>query len=285
MNAVAMEEEKQWTEMLPEALAQIFTLLPLKDIMVTIPLVCKAWKRVAGDAVCWQVVDLSEWSKQHSSHDINRMIELVIDRSRGCLKKLCVANLEDEIAFAKIASSGDCLQTLCIPFSKISAACIQAAASQFHAITYLDISECPLVTKWALEELGQHCKSLVRLDRNMSLQSNVENVGCDDEALAIAQNMCQLQRLELCYGLFTNKGLLAVLDNYTNLQHLDVRGCRYLEIQGDIALKCSKVQVFFRPYIGVDYYDDLDDWESDISEDIWDANVEEWAFSYDANLD
>ncbi|EFJ20282.1 hypothetical protein SELMODRAFT_35457, partial [Selaginella moellendorffii] len=224
-----------WSEMLPEALARIFAVLPLEERMRSVPVVCKAWRKAAMDPTCWRVVDLHEWSRLMPWEVIHRMVQLVVERSGGGLEELSVCRLANDEPVDYIAKRGHGLKVLRIPFCQVTDGCIANIAPSLSRITHLDISGCTAISKTALAQIGRSCKSLARLDRNMSFFFQTNNLVAeeyDDEALAIAAHMPLLRHLELCYGSLTNSGLAAILDKCKSLDFLDLRGCMNLTIDG-----------------------------------------------------
>ena len=61
---------------------------------------------------------------------------------------------------------------------------------------------------------------------------------CDDEAVAIGQNMPGLKSLQLMGHFMTDKGLGAILDGCPELESLDIRNCRNLSLEGQIWKRC-----------------------------------------------
>lgn len=130
-------------------------------------------------------------------------------------------------------------------------------AGSLSTITDLDISYCSKITYRGIEKLGQHCKSLFLLKRNMPLPDCESAQHCkavEDEAMAVANTMPRLLHLELGYGRFSDRGLDAIVTNCKDLQHLDILGCCNVNFDGDLELRCERINVFRRPDDGE--YDD-----------------------------
>lgn len=104
---VKMEEGcefRQWDELLPDALGLIFRNLSLQEVLTVVPRVCKSWGKAVKGPYCWQEIDIEEWSKNRCPENFDRMLRLLIPRSGGSLRKLCVSGLSDKSSFEFIAN-------------------------------------------------------------------------------------------------------------------------------------------------------------------------------------
>lgn len=99
---VEVEESKGWEEMIPDALELIFKSLSLQEILTVIPGVCKSWKKAVTGPYCWQEINIDEWSQRNPQY-IDQMIHMLITRTSGFLRKLCVSNLPNDHIFSFIA--------------------------------------------------------------------------------------------------------------------------------------------------------------------------------------
>ncbi|KAF6170352.1 hypothetical protein GIB67_043042 [Kingdonia uniflora] len=232
-------EFRCWDELIPDALGLIFSNLSLQDILTTIPRVCKAWGRAVAGPYCWQEIDIEEWSNQCKPEHVDQMLQMLIERSGGSVRKLRVANLNNDSILSFIADhlvifgyasffafgSAGSLQNLQLPRSEISNPIVEHVAGRFSNISFLDLSYCPKIGAPALEAIGKNCKSLVGLQRAMHPLTIGDKVCQDDEAHAIATTMRKLKHLELAYLLLSTEGVLEILSNCRELEFLDVRGC------------------------------------------------------------
>ncbi|KAL0846829.1 hypothetical protein Bca101_020075 [Brassica carinata] len=102
-----MEEDckfRHWDELIPDALGLIFSHLPLQEILTVVPRVCKAWNRAVTGPYCWQEIDIELWSNRcHQSDHLDRMLQMLINRSSGSLRKLSVTGLQNDSIFSFIA--------------------------------------------------------------------------------------------------------------------------------------------------------------------------------------
>lgn len=94
---------RQWDELIPDALGLIFGHLSLQETLTVIPRVCKSWRRAVMGPYCWQEIDIEEWSTRCQPDHLDRMLRILIARSSGSLRKLCVSGLNSDFIFSYIA--------------------------------------------------------------------------------------------------------------------------------------------------------------------------------------
>lgn len=222
-------EYRCWEELLPDALGLVFRNLPLQEVLTVVPRVCKSWGRVVAGPYCWQEIDIEEWSQQrHSRPDhLVRMLDLLLRRSSGACRRICVSGLPCDPLFSFIGDHARALRTLEIPRSEISDAVVEAVAPGLPNLTFLDISSCTKIGARALEAFGRHCRSLAALRRVMHPIDVAGRNACGqhDEARAIARTMPALRHLEVGYMLVTTEAILEVLSRCRGLEFVDLRGC------------------------------------------------------------
>ncbi|KAM6581737.1 hypothetical protein CsatA_005511 [Cannabis sativa] len=115
MMMMMMEEYQcpRWSELLPEALALIFTKLPLKDkLSPTFPLVCKPWSKVVARPYCWQDIDINREEFEGLFVGIKRLssrflkvLPMLIKRCSGQLHSLSAPCLLNDSSLPLIANS------------------------------------------------------------------------------------------------------------------------------------------------------------------------------------
>ena len=62
----------------------------------------------------------------------------------------------------------------------------------------------------------------------------------DEEAPGIAESMPELRHIQLFGNILTNTGLTAILDGCPHLEHLDLRKCFNVRLEGDLEKRCSE---------------------------------------------
>lgn len=223
-----MEEDsefRKWDELIPDALGLIFRNLSLHEVLMVVPRVCKSWRRVVMGPYCYQEINIEEWSRNRKPEVIDRMLLLLISRSSGSLRKLCVSGLTSDQSIWFIANHAQSLQTLRLPRCEIHDSTMVDIAGKFSTITVLDLSYCINIGARALEAIGSHCKSLTKLRRIMHPLEVVAKLSQDDEALAIATSMPGLKHLEIAYLLVDTLSIIEIVKNCKQLEFLDIRGC------------------------------------------------------------
>jgi len=113
---------------------------------------------------------------------------------------------------------------------------LSGVAAKLPLLEELDISYCSL-SKEALEAVGRCCPHLKSLKFNNSGQKYRV---CDEEALAIAEYMSELRRLQLFGNKLTNDGLQAILDGCPHLESLDLRQCFNVTLAGNLGRICAE---------------------------------------------
>ncbi|XP_042492880.1 F-box protein FBW2-like [Macadamia integrifolia] len=268
-------EIRRWDELIPDALGLIFSNLSLKDKLTLIPTICKSWRKAVMGPYCWQEIDIEEWSCRRQPEELDRMLQMLITRSSGSPRKLCVSDLPNDTIFSYVADHASSLQTLQLPGSKISDSIVEHLAGKMATITLLDLTYCGKIGARALEAFGKNCKFLVTLRRNMHPSDvDVGNRGCqDNEAHAIATTMPKLKHLEIAYMVITTEGILDILSGCRELESLDVRGCWDVKLDDKfLDEKCSGLKVlgpsvmdnYYR-----NYYDDLSDYSDSSGYSAW----------------
>ena len=105
LNEDQMEEQSNfphWDELIPDALGLIFSNLSLQEVLTVIPSVCKSWRKAVIGPYCWLEIDIEEWSNQCQPDHLDQMLRMLITRSNGSLRKLCVSGLQNDTIFSFI---------------------------------------------------------------------------------------------------------------------------------------------------------------------------------------
>lgn len=236
-------EFRSWDELIPDALGLIFSNLSLQEILTVIPRVCKSWRKTVMGPYCWQEIDIVEWSQRSSPENLDRMLEMLMTRSAGSHRKLCVSGLPTDASFSFVADHAKSLQTLRLPRSEISDPIVEELAWKLSTITFLDVSYCRKMGAPALEAIGKHCKFLTGLRRIMHPLEIIDKLTQDDEALAIAATMPKLKHLEIAYLLVSTEPVLKILASCCELELLDVRGCWNVKLDEKLIKKFSGLKV------------------------------------------
>ncbi|CAM6100023.1 unnamed protein product [Calypogeia fissa] len=267
MDMKGMAKEGLWAGLAGEVLAEIFSKLPFEDKMVTVPLVCKAWKDASRDPICWRKVDMNKWYQKKVEEnywwqyefecetEIEFYIRKVVDRSKGHLTELHTMHCSDSV-IEHIAETCPSLEVLSIPNSLLvtdkSAAKLAANCCNLER---LDISDCYNISKQALEAFGQSCTSLVWLGRNMLNQDQVSvdtsgpERGGDEEAIVMSKYMGKLKHLEMKRTSLSDLGLAHLTQGCKQLETLDLACCSLLSLRAleDASKQCVNLTEFTKP--------------------------------------
>ncbi|GLT33731.1 hypothetical protein SLA2020_082950 [Shorea laevis] len=271
-----MEEDcelRRWDELIPDALGLIFKNLSLQEILTVIPRVCKSWGRAVAGPYCWQDIDIEQWSQHCHPETLDRVLRMLITRSSGSLRKLCVTGLSSEQSFSFIADNAKSLQILRLPRSEISDSMVEQVAARLSAITFLDVSYCRNIGALALEAIGKNCKSLTCLRRTMHPLKVAEKLSQDDEAFAIAATMPKLKRLEVAYLLISTEGILKILGSCPELELVDIRGCWNVKLDENVLKQFSRLKVvgpLVVDYLGMKGWDNCSTYSASSGYLAWD---------------
>ncbi|KAJ9558136.1 hypothetical protein OSB04_012750 [Centaurea solstitialis] len=237
-------EGRRWEALNPEILTLIFVRIqPVDEMVRCVPFVCKSWMEVVAGPYCWQDINLFPWWWRCTLQrrflietvEVDAVVGKLVQRSSCTLQRLSV-NKIGESGFLSVLNCGRCLKWLQIPNSSITDDMVLKHVRLLPNLIYLDISYCIHITHKGIAAFGNNCKSLVFLTRNRAID--------DSEAMTIAHTMPNLQRIKLGYGGFGNLGLSEILTKCKSLTHLDIRGCRKVELDGDLMEICGRLVHF-----------------------------------------
>lgn len=109
-----------------------------------------------------------------------------------------------------------------------------------------------LISREDVEAAGSYCPLLKTLKVNQktfrSWHDDEDDIEEHEEAMifenelafAIGKNLPGLTHLELIGNHMTNIALQTILDGCRHLESLDLRGCLYLDLKGDLGKRCSQ---------------------------------------------
>ncbi|KAL5992519.1 hypothetical protein ACLOJK_013438 [Asimina triloba] len=280
-------EIRCWDDLLPDALELIFRKLSLQELLTVAPAVCKSWLRLVSGPHFWQEIDIEEWSRDNRSapERVERLVRMLVSRSLGSFRKLCVVGISNESTFSFIADHAGSLQTLQVTRSNISDSVVEEIAGRLSNVTVLDISFCPKIGAVALEAIGNNCKSLVELRMLRDPMDDSGKMCQDDEAHAIATTMPRLKRLDMCYCLLTNKGVVEIISNLKVLEFLDIVGCWDVEIDDKFLKETSTGLRVRGPHVNCQdqsFWDGCSDYSGSSAYAAWEYGDDDFG-DYDAD--
>ncbi|KAF9616822.1 hypothetical protein IFM89_032672 [Coptis chinensis] len=161
----------------------------------------------------------------------------VINRSSGQLVEFCYHGWVTDELLLYVAFRSTSLKYLrleaCI---KLSKAGLIVAARKLPLLEELELCWYCYSGK-VIEEVGRYCQKLKYFRLSNKFHLNDKN-NCNDDAIAIAQSMPQLRRLNLFANSLTNDGLQAILDGCPHLEFLDLQQCSGIHLEGEFLKKC-----------------------------------------------
>ncbi|XP_047320235.1 F-box protein FBW2-like [Impatiens glandulifera] len=224
-----MEEQnvnhRRWDELAPDALGLIFGRLSLEELLMVMPSVCKSWENVVKGSYCWQEININDWCYDSTPEKIDRMVRMLINRSDGCMRKLSVSNLCGNAIISFIADNASSLQMLELVRCDMTDEVLELEAEKFSSVTSLDLSYSYQIGARSLLAMGNSCPQLTSLSRKMHPTDIQNEVGQDDEALAIANSMPNLRKLEISYLVVGTEAVMEIIQKCRNLELLDLKGC------------------------------------------------------------
>ncbi|EAZ42126.1 F-box protein SKIP1 [Oryza sativa Japonica Group] len=256
--SAAVAEERDWSEMTPVCLAEAFSRLGLEDVWRGAMACCRAWRDAAASrpalfaaldlepAFASVGADAAEWWTPAFQRRVDAMLRSASSLAAGELREVRVRHCSDD-ALAFAAERSPKLSILSIRSSpSVSDRSMFIVASSCHMLTELDISYCHEVSYKSLEMIGQNCRNLNVLKRNIfNWLDSSEHVGIvpddylrdcpqdgDREAIAISKFMQNLKHLVIRFSKLSVVGLNAISGGCKELEVLDLYGCANLTLRG-----------------------------------------------------
>ncbi|KAL4363348.1 hypothetical protein GQ457_04G000620 [Hibiscus cannabinus] len=242
-------ETRNWLELPLDVTASILYRLGAIEILNSAQNVCSQWRNICKDPSMWRSIDMRNlgdlWDMDY---DLKKMCLHAVDRSCGHLLDINVEYFGTDELLSYISKRSLHLKCLrLVSCHNISDEGLSEAALKLPFLEELEISYCS-ISKDALETIGRSCSLLKTFKFNLQgcIRFHVES---DDEALAIAQTMPELRRLQLFGNKLTNKGLQAILNGCPHLEYLDLRQCFNVSLGGNLEKRCmERIKYLRRPY-------------------------------------
>ncbi|XP_065866625.1 F-box protein FBW2-like [Euphorbia lathyris] len=256
MSKRSSSSSTRWEDLNPDILAFILVRISIEERVGLVSLVCKNWLACVSGPYCWSEINIQDWCQKQdrSIEDVDRVAIKLMKCNRGSFGLLSATKLGNR-GFLYAANWGTNLKVLKIPMSEVTDKMVERHTNSLVNLSVLDISFCLNITSKGIAEFGNNCKALIDLRRNWryAIFKKVDN----SEAMAIANTMSGLKKLEMCCGSFTKLGLQAILTNCTGLSQLNIEGCWNVILKADVFDKCVNHEFFYDPL--VDAYSDEDD--------------------------
>lgn len=172
-----------------------------------------------------------------SSHELEKICRHAVDRSQGGLVEIEIWHFATHDLLNYIADSSSKLRSLKLAMCYLieNEGLIEVIA-KLPLLEVLEVSYCSLSGEPLESIVPSSCPNQMTFGEN-----------CDDVALAIAETLPGLTRLQLFGNRLTNVGLNAILDRCPNLEYLDLRQCINVDIVGDMERRLREDQSFETP--------------------------------------
>ncbi|XP_027088115.1 F-box protein SKIP19-like [Coffea arabica] len=268
-----------WVELPPEITTIILQKLGTIEILTTVQLVCKTWRDLCVHPAMWRIIDLrndmrNDGSLLDSAYDLEKICRHAVDRSQG---QLIDINIEffgtDDLLYYISQRSGQLRRLRLVFCYHLSGEALSKAVKKMPYLEELQLYYTR-ITKEAIEAVGHSCPHLkcFRLNNQGFRRPQIE---CDEEALAVAENMPSLCHLQLFGNKMTNEGLKAILDGCHHLESLDLRHCFNLCLEGSLERRCSQqIKELKRPH------DSTEDYEFECHIEDFESSDEDYSFRF-----
>ncbi|CAH8358371.1 unnamed protein product [Eruca vesicaria subsp. sativa] len=236
------EPIRNWSELPPELISSILLRLNSIEILEKAQKVCRSWRRVCKDPSMWRKIDMyNDGDLGSMGYDLEIMCRQTVDRSQGGLLEIDLWYFGTDKLPNYIADRSSNLRSLrlimCYPIADEG---FVEAVAKLPLLEYLEITYGSLSGE-SLKVAGQSCPNLKTLRLNSEPDPKFYDEECnDEEALGIAESMPELRHLQLFGNILTNTGLTAILDGCPLLEHLDLRKCFNIRLEGDLEKRCSE---------------------------------------------
>ncbi|KAM0942776.1 putative leucine-rich repeat domain superfamily, F-box-like domain superfamily [Dioscorea sansibarensis] len=247
--AGASTETRDWSEMTPVLLVNVFRRLSLEDRWRGVMLACKTWLEAARDPALFESFDLepffgrfpdaAAWWTPAFQRRVDSMVRLVAVVGGPTMRTVRVQHCSDR-ALELVAERCPNLEILSVKNSQsVTDISMIKIALGCHMLTELDISSCYEISYKSLELIGQNCPNLTVLKRNLlNWLDPSQHAGIvpddyinacpqdgDREASVIAKFMPKLKHLELRFSKLFINGLISISEGCKEIETLDLFGC------------------------------------------------------------
>ncbi|WOG96154.1 hypothetical protein DCAR_0415485 [Daucus carota subsp. sativus] len=253
---------RNWLELPPELTASIFHRVGAIDVLMNARKVCRTWRQLCSDPEMWRVVDL-RYTGDLCDIDLRKMARKALEMSAGHLVDLTVRHFADDELLNFIADRSSQLRRVSlISCFSITSDGLSEMVKKLPLLEDLHLYRIH-VSKQAIEVAGKHCTQLKSFKLN-SQDYGYSNIGCDEEAVAIAENMHGLRHLQLFGNKITTDGLLAILEKCPHLESLDLRRClNVANLEPDLLKRLSQqmkdLRLTYDSLEDFDLIDEIDD--------------------------
>ncbi|WOH12081.1 hypothetical protein DCAR_0831580 [Daucus carota subsp. sativus] len=265
---------RNWLELPADLTSSILQRLGTVGVLVSARKVCKTWRTICSDPSMWRVVNLgySDNSAYLKDFDcsldsgMEKLAKKAVDLSCGELVEFRIEDFASDELLQYIANrSGQLRRLQLVSCYGVSTEGLSEMIKKLPFLEELRLYYIP-VSQQAIEVAGHCCPQLKSFSFNRH-GYRWPHVECDEDALAVAENMPGLRYLQLFGNKLTSNGLLAIIEKCPYLESLDLRQCfNIANLEHDLAKRLSqKIKVLRLPYDSTEDYGydaEINDWDS-----------------------
>lgn len=235
-----MEEEddggSKWKEMEMDCLVLIFQKLNLQDLALSVPFVCKTWLQASLSPLCWRVLDFrrldfapgSELSGRFAARHpppprraaFSAFMKLAVRRSCGTAVELHFPLFFEVSAEDLAHASTGCPKLKVLGMDSLrsdSELHLARLIGKWKELEQLEMETGPSSISDLAAAISLGCRNF----RGLSMSGEVKM----EDALAIADCLPKLKKLNLSRSYLPKRELLAIMDGCRELETLSVKHC------------------------------------------------------------
>ncbi|XP_074290804.1 F-box protein SKIP19-like [Silene latifolia] len=254
------EEEKfpDWIELPSEIWFTIFSKLKTMDIIENVQKVCRLFRTICKKPSVFDTIDMStpvEYGFTKIPFDIHTLTRHAIYLSAGRATDIYVEYTCEEKTLRYIGQRCKSLKKLRLSHflffpDELSEALIETI-KRLSSLEEVQLRHCT-VSEDVIERIGHACPSLTSFDiTKFNIESSLVYFGSQD-GIGIPNSMPNLRRLTLTNIGIGNSDLKAILDGCPNLEYLDLRGCRCMDLSGDLGRRCERIKHVRHPHESIE---------------------------------
>ncbi|KAL8091079.1 hypothetical protein AgCh_040256 [Apium graveolens] len=260
---------RNWPELPVELTILILKQLGTVDMLLSARKVCKTWRHVCSDPNMYRVVDLWFTGDPYKiNFKVDYLARQAVDLSRGKMIEFGISYFADDYLLDYISKRSSQLRCLNLASCKITPEGLSPMVKTLPLLDELHLY-CICITKQAIQAIGRCCPQLKTFRLNYQGKKELY-FPYDENAKAIAENMSGICHLQLFGNRITRDGLLAIVDNCSRLESLDIRRCfGATKLEPDLVRRLHQQISHLRlPYdLSGQFYDDfLSDSDNDLIE-------------------
>ncbi|KAL8091073.1 hypothetical protein AgCh_040253 [Apium graveolens] len=264
------ERSRNWLSLPAELTSSILIRLGAVEVLTSARKVCKTWRQICSDPEMWRVIKIQHLDYEKTPKILKHVVMKAVDLSCGQLFHLDLqiwGHPRNLLRYVFDRSSQ--LRHLGLFSStNIASEWLAKMLERLPLLEELHL-DCIFHSTKAIEIAANCCPQLKSLKLINPLYRRPK-MGCDDDALAIAEHMTGLRHLVLCGpNKMTSDGLLAVLENCPHLESLEVSH-GVADVGPDLVRRLSRqIKDLKLSYDSMVYGDDYDSEFSDVlNEDV-----------------